>query len=78
MKPVVEICLRNVSKGSDLLLNDEWLNQHADIITESCLQYCELCANSFFVLVEGELITSQQVDELLNLTKRAVAEWYQE
>ncbi|MBS7577920.1 MULTISPECIES: DUF1450 domain-containing protein [unclassified Enterococcus] len=77
MKPVVEICLRNISKGSDILLQDEWLNQHADVITEGCLQFCELCADSFFVLVEGELISSRQADELLNLTKQAVAAWYQ-
>lgn len=68
MLPLIEICEQNSHKGSRLLMEDEWLSTHADFLISSCLSECQYCQNHFFVFVEGEKITGDSPQELLEKT----------
>lgn len=78
MNPLVECCEQNIAKGENKLSDDPFIQQHADLVTYSCMNECVLCAQTFFALVEGERLTAATVEELIEKIKLAVIEWYNE
>lgn len=78
MNPLIECCEQNIAKGNALLLDDPFIQQEADLITYSCLNECVLCAQTYFVLFEGERITGETVEELIEKVKTAIKQWNEE
>lgn len=65
IKPIIEFCISNLASGGqrarELLEKDPDL----DIIEYGCLSYCGKCARSLYVLVNGEVVTGETPDELV-------------
>lgn len=65
MNPIIEFCINNLASGSqkakEILDKDDDL----DVIEYGCLSHCGLCAQSLFALVNGERVTGETPDELV-------------
>ncbi len=65
MNPIIEFCMSNLANGSwralEILENDPNL----DVIEYSCLNHCEFCAGHLFALVNGEIVTGEDPEKLV-------------
>lgn len=78
MNPLIECCEQNLAKGAELLLSDPFIEENGDVISYSCMNECVLCAQTFFVLFEGERITGVTPEELVENVKKAILRWQEE
>lgn len=78
MNPLIECCEQNLAKGAEVLLEDSFVQQNADIVTYSCMNECMLCAQTYYVLFEGERISDQSMDHLVEKIKQAILDWQEE
>ncbi|WP_430598113.1 DUF1450 domain-containing protein [Enterococcus sp. AZ177] len=78
MNPLIECCEQNLAKGAELLMNDLFIEENGDVISYSCMNECVLCAQTFFVLFEGERITGATPEELVENIKKAIVQWQEE
>lgn len=78
MDPLMELCQQNIAKGSQLLLDDPWIQANSEVESYSCMGECSLCAARFFAFVEGEKITADSPEALLHEAKRALQAWQAE
>ncbi len=78
MNPLIECCEQNLAKGAELLLSDSFIEENGDVISYSCMNECVLCAQTYFVLFEGERITGTTPEELVENTKKAIILWQEE
>ncbi|ALS01618.1 hypothetical protein ATZ33_09615 [Enterococcus silesiacus] len=78
MNPLIECCEQNLAKGAELLLNDPFIEENGDVVSYSCMNECVLCAQTFFVLFEGERITGNTPEELVENVKKAILLWQED
>lgn len=78
MNPLVECCEQNLSKGNFALSEDPFIQENSDLVTYSCMNECVLCAQTFFALFEGERITGETPEDLIEKVKRAIRSWQEE
>lgn len=78
MNPLIECCEQNLAKGAELLLSDPFIEENGDVISYSCMNECVLCAQTYFVLFEGERITGETPEELVVNIKKALVLWQEE
>ncbi|EOL49420.1 DUF1450 domain-containing protein [Enterococcus caccae] len=78
MNPLIECCEQNLAKGAELLLSDPFIEENGDVISYSCMNECVLCAQTFFVLFEGERITGVTPEELVENVKKAIICWQED
>lgn len=78
MNPLIECCEQNLAKGAELLLNDSFIEENGDVISYSCMNECVLCAQTFFVLFEGERIIGETPEQLVENVKKAIVTWQEE
>ncbi|WP_086315676.1 hypothetical protein A5821_003186 [Enterococcus sp. 7F3_DIV0205] len=78
MNPLIECCEQNLAKGAELLLSDPFIEENGDVISYSCMNECVLCAQTFFVLFEGERITGVTPEELVENVKKAILRWQED
>jgi uncharacterized protein YuzB (UPF0349 family) len=78
MNPLIECCEQNLAKGGDLLLEDAFIEENTDVVTYSCMNECVLCAQTFFVLFEGERIVGETPEALVANIKKAILLWQEE
>lgn len=65
-KITVAFCISNLTNGS-LSVYDRLKKErppYINIRADRCLGYCGLCVNSFYALVEHELVEAETPDEL--------------
>ncbi|OJG52401.1 hypothetical protein RV06_GL000972 [Enterococcus haemoperoxidus] len=67
-----------MAKGAELLLSDPFIEENGDVISYSCMNECVLCAQTYFVLFEGERITGETPEELVLNIKKAIVLWQEE
>lgn len=78
MNPLIECCEQNLAKGAELLLSDPFIEENGDVISYSCMNECVLCAQTYFVLFEGERITGETPEDLVVNIKKALVLWQEE
>ena len=78
MNPLIECCEQNLAKGGDLLLEDVFIEENTDVVTYSCMNECVLCAQTFFVLFEGERIVGETPEALVENINKAILLWQEE
>ncbi len=66
IKPIVEFCISNLANGSQKVMEILEKDPNLDLIEYGCLSYCGKCANSLYALVNGEVVTGDSPEELLN------------
>jgi uncharacterized protein YuzB (UPF0349 family) len=65
VNPIIEFCVSNLASGAYKALEKLEEDPNLDIVEYSCLDYCDLCAESFFALVNGEIVQAATPDELV-------------
>jgi len=74
MKPLVEFCASNVSSYTkaviDALEHDPELD--VDVLEYGCLGHCGECYMEPFALVNGDFVSAETADELLDKIKQKI------
>lgn len=65
MKPIIEFCLSNLAGGSQEVLEQLEKDPNLDVIEYGCLSYCGQCGHAPFALVNGEVVTGENNEQLL-------------
>jgi uncharacterized protein YuzB (UPF0349 family) len=65
IQPIIEFCVSNLASGSQKALEKLEKDPNLDIVEYGCLSYCGKCARSLFALVNGEVVTGNTPDELV-------------
>ncbi|MFC0270930.1 YuzB family protein [Metabacillus herbersteinensis] len=66
MKPIIEFCISNLASGAQTALEKLEKDPNLDIIEYGCLGYCGKCFQSLYALVNGEVVTANDPQELVN------------
>lgn len=65
LRPIVEFCISNLANGSQRALEQLEKDPNLDIIEYGCLGYCGKCANTLFAMVNGEIVTAENAEQLV-------------
>ncbi|PLT34005.1 YuzB family protein [Bacillus sp. V5-8f] len=65
MNPIIEFCISNLASGGQLALEILERDPNFDIIEYGCLGYCGKCAASLYALVNGEVVTGETPEQLV-------------
>lgn len=65
MFPLVEFCISNMAKGSDVVFEKLENDPNIDVLEYGCLQNCGLCTSSLYALVDGDIVEGNTPDDLL-------------
>ncbi len=66
MMPLVEFCISNLASGSQKAKEQLEKDPNLDVVEYGCLGYCGKCFQSHYALVNGEVVTGNTPDELVN------------
>lgn len=73
--PIIEFCVSNLASGSQKAREQLERDPNLDIIEYGCLGYCGKCAASLFALVNGELVTGNSAEELVENIYQFIEEY---
>ena len=65
IKPIIEFCISNLASGAQKAREELERDRDLDVIEYGCLGYCGKCAQSMFALVNGEPVTAETPEELV-------------
>ncbi|MBM7554876.1 YuzB family protein [Thalassobacillus pellis] len=65
MNPIIEFCINNLASGSQKAMEELEKDPDLDVIEYGCLSHCGLCAQTMFALVNGERVTADSPEELV-------------
>ncbi len=65
MRPIIEFCVTNLASGSQKALEILEKDPDLDVIEYGCLSFCGRCSRSHFALVNGEVVTGETSEELV-------------
>lgn len=63
--PIIEFCMSNLASGAQKALEKLEKDPNLDIVEYGCLGYCGKCASTLYALVNGEVVTGNTPDELV-------------
>lgn len=66
MNPIIEFCISNLASGSYKALEKLEKDPNLDIVEYGCLNYCGKCGAYMYALVNGEVVTGNNPDELVD------------
>ncbi|MFJ8458995.1 MULTISPECIES: YuzB family protein [Lysinibacillus] len=66
MNPMVEFCISNLANGSQKTFEILERDPNIDVLEYGCLSYCTKCSESFYAIVNGELVEADSPEELTN------------
>lgn len=66
IKPIIEFCVSNLANGSQKALEKLEKDPNLDVIEYGCLGYCGICARNLYALVNGEVVTGETPDDLVD------------
>ena len=61
---MVEFCVSNLANGSQKTFEVLERDPNLDVLEYGCLSYCTKCAESFFAVVNGDVVQADSTDEL--------------
>lgn len=65
IKPIIEFCISNLASGSQKARAELERDPDLDVIEYGCLGYCGKCAQSMFALVNGNPVTAETPEDLV-------------
>lgn len=66
VKPIIEFCLSNLASGTQKAKEELERDPNFDVIEYGCLGFCGQCALKHFALVNGEFVSGETNEELVN------------
>lgn len=79
MIPLVEFCINNLTPDVIEVKNTLERDPGIDVLEYGCLGNCGICARQPYAMVNGEVITAETGEELLQKIRQAIDEmevWY--
>lgn len=64
MNPMVEFCVSNLANGAQETFETLERDPNIDVLDYGCLSYCTKCDNTFYALVNGEIVEADTPAEL--------------
>ncbi|ACA38194.1 hypothetical protein P799_22350 [Lysinibacillus sphaericus CBAM5] len=64
MNPMVEFCISNLANGSQATYEVLERDPNIDVLEYGCLSYCTKCSESFYAIVNGELVEADSPEAL--------------
>ncbi|MEQ6356946.1 hypothetical protein B1B04_10900 [Lysinibacillus sp. KCTC 33748] len=74
MNPMVEFCISNLANGSQKTYEVLERDPNIDVLEYGCLSYCTKCSESFYAIVNGELVEAGSPEELTNAIYQFIEE----
>lgn len=74
MNPMVEFCISNLANGSQKTYEVLERDPNIDVLEYGCLSYCTKCSESFYAIVNGELVEASSPEELTNAIYQFIEE----
>lgn len=65
MKPIIEFCISNLANGSQAARATLEKDPNLDVIEYGCLGYCGKCTQNLYALVNGDVVTGDTPDMLV-------------
>ncbi|UJF32280.1 YuzB family protein [Paenibacillus hexagrammi] len=65
MRPIIEFCASNMHNGTDKVMKTLEQNPEYDVVEYGCLGNCGQCYMEPYALVNGEIISAQSGEQLL-------------
>ncbi|MCA1031632.1 YuzB family protein [Bacillus timonensis] len=65
VKPIIEFCISNLASGAQKAREQLEKDPNLDIVEYGCLGYCGKCFNSLYALVNGEVVSGHDAEELV-------------
>lgn len=65
IKPIIEFCISNLANGSQKARAVLEKDLNLDVIEYGCLGYCGICYEGPYALVNGEVVTAETPDKLI-------------
>lgn len=65
IKPIIEFCISNLANGSQKARAVLEKDLNLDVIEYGCLGYCGICYEGPYALVNGEMVTGETPDKLI-------------
>ncbi|WP_077214469.1 YuzB family protein [Bacillus dakarensis] len=65
IQPIIEFCISNLASGAQKAREQLEKDPNFDIIEYGCLGFCGKCGASLYALVNGEVVTGETPDALV-------------
>ena len=76
MNPIVEFCISNLAKGSQVVFDELSQDDNIDVLEYGCLTYCGMCNDSLYALVNGDVVKGETPEALkANIYEHIEATW---
>ncbi|GGE80545.1 YuzB family protein [Priestia taiwanensis] len=66
IKPLIEFCVSNLANGSQKAREALERDVNLDVMEYGCLGYCGICYEGMFALVNGDVVTGDTPEELID------------
>lgn len=74
MNPIVEFCISNLAKGSQIVFDELSNDPNIDVLDYGCLTYCGQCSDGLYALVNGDIVTGDTPETLKQNIYRHIEE----
>jgi uncharacterized protein YuzB (UPF0349 family) len=64
LNPLVEFCISNLAKGAQETYEILEKDPNIDVLEYGCLSYCTICDQTFYALVNGDIVQADSPKEL--------------
>lgn len=65
INPIIEFCISNLASGSQKAKEKLEKDPNLDVVEYGCLGYCGKCFQTLYALVNGDMVTGETPDELV-------------
>ncbi len=65
MRPIIEFCISNLASESQKAMEELEKDPNLDVIEYGCLSHCTSCAMEAYALVNGEYVSGDTSEELV-------------
>lgn len=65
INPLIEFCVSNLASGAQKAREKLEKDPNLDVIEYGCLSYCGKCAHTLFALVNGDFVSGETPDQLV-------------
>jgi uncharacterized protein YuzB (UPF0349 family) len=78
MRPIIEFCVNNMASGSEKVMKELEVNPDYDVIDYGCLGNCGECYTNPYALVNGEIVSGESPEQLLDNIHKVIKQMEEE
>ncbi|OYD07194.1 YuzB family protein [Paludifilum halophilum] len=78
MRPMVEFCINRLTPDVEEIKEELELDPEVDVLENSCLGNCEVCAQIPYAMVNGDIVTGETAEKLSENIRQAIKDYQKE